>query len=151
MKKLASRFLVLLTFVGVVAMQTPAWGQEVTASIVGTVSDPSGAPIKGATVAATDTDRGTVWTAQTNDTGSYSLLRLPIGSYTVKVTAPGFQTSVHPPFTLELNQTARVNVPMKVGKVSETVEVTGSAPVLQTENAQVGTVVDSNSITNLAL
>ena len=77
---------------------------------------------------ATDADRGTVWTAQTNETGSYNLLRLPIGSYGVKVTAPGFQTSVHPPFTLELNQTARVNVQLKVGKVSETVEVTGSAP-----------------------
>jgi Carboxypeptidase regulatory-like domain len=151
MKKLASRFVVVLTFVGLVAMLTPAWGQEVTAAIVGTVTDPSGAPVKGATVAATDTDRGTVWTAQTNETGAYNLLRLPIGSYGVKVTASGFQTSVHPPFTLELNQTARVNVQLKVGKVSETVEVSGTAPVLQTQDAQVGTVMDSNSVTNLAL
>jgi hypothetical protein len=151
MKKLASGFVVLLAFVGLVAVLTPAWGQEVTAAIVGTVTDPSGAPVKGAAVVATDTDRGTVWTAETNDTGSYNLLRLPIGSYTVKATAPGFQTAVHPPFTLELNQTARVNVQLKVGKISETVEVTGSSPVLQTEDAQVGTVVDSNSITNLAL
>jgi hypothetical protein len=151
MKKLASRFVVVLTFVGLVAMLTPAWGQEVTAAIVGTVTDPSGAPVKGATVAATDTDRGTVWTAQTNETGSYNMQRLPIGSYTVKATAPGFQTAVHPPFTLELNQTARINVQLKVGKVSETVEVSGSAPVLQTEDAQVGSVMDSNSITGLAL
>jgi len=50
MKKLASRFLVLLTLVGMAAVLTPAWGQEVTASIVGTVTDPSGAPIKGAAV-----------------------------------------------------------------------------------------------------
>jgi hypothetical protein len=151
MRNAASRFLVLLTVVGLAAMLTPAWGQEVTAAIVGTVTDASGAPIKGASVKATDTERGTVWAAETNETGSYNLLRLPIGTYKVKVTVPGFQTAEHPAFALELNQTARINVQLKVGKVSETVEVTGSAPVLQTEDAQVGTVMDSNSITNLAL
>ena len=55
----------------------PAWGQEVTAAVVGAVTDPSGAPIKGATVTANDTDRGSLWTATTNDSGSYNLARLP--------------------------------------------------------------------------
>src|SRR3989454_4413702 len=87
----------------------PAQGQEVTAAIVGTVVDPSGAPIKDATVTATDTERGTVWTAQTNDTGAYNLLRLPVGTYSVKIAAPGFQTAAQPPFALVLNQTARVD------------------------------------------
>jgi Carboxypeptidase regulatory-like domain len=151
MKKLAIRFLVALALAGIAATLRPALGQEVTAAIVGTVTDQSGAPIKGASVKATDTERGTVWTAQTNDTGSYNLLRLPIGSYGVKVTAPGFDTAVRPPFTLVLNQTARVDVQLKVGKVSETIEITGAAPVLQTEDAQVGTVMDANSIANLAL
>jgi hypothetical protein len=136
---------------GMLISITPAIAQEVTAAIVGTVTDPSGAPIKGASVKATDTERGTVWTAETNDSGSYNLLRLPIGTYGVKVTAPGFQTSEWPPFALALNQTARVSVQMLVGKISETVEVSSSAPVLQTENAEVGTVLDSNTITNLAL
>ena len=77
MKKLAGGFLVLLTLVGLAALLSPAWGQEVTASIVGTVTDPSGAPLKGASVTATDADRGTVWTGQTNDSGGYNLLRLP--------------------------------------------------------------------------
>ncbi|MGA8617608.1 MAG: carboxypeptidase-like regulatory domain-containing protein, partial [Candidatus Sulfotelmatobacter sp.] len=151
MKKLASRFLVVLTLVGLATMLTPAWGQEVTAGIVGTVTDPSGAPVRGANVKATDTEKGTVWTAETNDTGSYNLLRLPIGTYGVKVTAPGFQTAEWPPFTLVLNQTARVNVQLKVGKISETVEVTGASPVLQTENAEVGTVLDSRTNDNLPL
>jgi Carboxypeptidase regulatory-like domain len=141
----------IVLLAGIFTTLQPLCCQEVTAGIVGTVSDASGAPIKGATVKATDTERGTVWTVETNDTGSYNLLRLPIGTYGVKVTSPGFQTAEHPPFALELNQTARVNVQMKVGKVSETVEVTGSTPVLQTEDAQVGTVMDSNTITNLAL
>jgi len=100
-------YLLFLLMALVGAVQS-AWSQEVTAAIVGTVTDPSGAPIKGATVTATDTDRGTVWTAQTNESGSYNLLRLPISTYGVKVTATGFQTTVEKPFTLVLNQTARV-------------------------------------------
>jgi hypothetical protein len=128
-----------------------AWGQEVTAAIVGTVSDPSGAPIKGAAVVARDTERGTVWSAETNDSGSFNLLRLPVGTYTAEATAPGFGKTVYPPFTLVLNQTARLNFQMKVGKVSETVEVTGAAPVLQTQDAQVSTIFDSTTVTSLAL
>jgi hypothetical protein len=150
MKKLACGFVALLVVTGI-GMVRSAISQEVTAAIVGTVTDPSGAPIKGANVKATDTDRGTVWTAETNDSGAYNLLRLPIGTYGVRVTAAGFQTAEWPPFALALNQTARVSVQMKVGKISETLEVSSSAPILQTENAEVGTVLDANTITNLAL
>ena len=100
-----------------------------TAAVVGTVTDPSGAPIKDAEVTVTDTERGTVLTARTSDAGSYNVLRVPVGTYTLKVSATGFQTAAYPAFTLQLNQTARLNVSMKVGQVSETVEVTGSAPV----------------------
>jgi hypothetical protein len=120
-----------------------AWSQEVTAAIVGTVVDPSGAPIKGADVTVTDTERGTDWTTKTNDSGSYTLPRLPVGSYSVKVSATGFDTAVYPTFTLVLNQTARVDLQMKVGTVTQTVEVSGAAPILQTETTQVNTVIDS--------
>ena len=132
----------VVLLVGMLGALQLAWGQEVTAAIVGTVSDPSGAPIKGATVVARDTERGTVWNAQTNESGSFNILRLPVGTYTAEATAPGFEKTAYPPFTLVLNQTGRLNFQMKVGKVSETVEVTGAAPVLQTEDAQVSTVVD---------
>jgi hypothetical protein len=142
-------FLLLAVVVG--GITGPAWGQEVTAAIVGTVTDPSGAPINGASVTVTDTERGTVLTARTTDVGSYTVLRVPIGTYTLKVSAPGFQTSAYPAFTLQLNQTARVNVQMKVGQVSETVEVTGSAPVLQSQTAEVGTVIDARTSDNLPL
>jgi hypothetical protein len=128
-----------------------ALAQEVTASIVGTVTDPSNSAITGAKVTATDTERGTVWTAQTNDAGAYTLTRLPVGSYKVKVEAQGFQTSVYPAFTLVLNQTARVDVSLKVGQVSETVEVTGAAPVLQTESTQVDTIINAATNDNLPL
>ncbi|MGA7909060.1 MAG: carboxypeptidase-like regulatory domain-containing protein, partial [Candidatus Sulfotelmatobacter sp.] len=151
MKKVACGFLFLLALVAIAGIAIPAMAQEVTAAIVGTVTDPSGAAVRGATVTATDADRGTLWTAETNDAGTYTLLRLPIGNYSVKVSAQGFQSVLQPTFTLVLNQTARINVQLKVGKTSETVEVTGAAPVLQTEDAQVGNIMDSASVTGLAL
>jgi hypothetical protein len=151
MKKIAFGSLVVLAMMGLAGVLTSAWGQEVTAAIVGTVTDPSGSPIKGATVTATDTDRGTVWTAQTNDTGAYNLLRLPVGSYTVKVSAAGFQSALQSAFTLVLNQTARIDVSLKVGKVSETVEVTSATPILQTQSTEVSTVIDATTNASLPL
>ena len=69
----------------------------------------------------------------------------------MKVSAPGFQTSLHQAFTLVLNQTARVDVQMSVGAVSETVEVSGEAPVLQTERTEVSTIIDSQTNDRLPL
>jgi hypothetical protein len=142
---------VLLCVAGTLLMTTAASAQEVTASIVGTVTDSSGSAIKNATVTATDTERGTVRTVQTNDVGGYNLTRLPVSSYTVRVEAQGFQSSVYPAFTLVLNQTARIDVAMKVGQVSETVEVTGAAPILKTESAQLDTIIDARTNVSLPL
>lgn len=149
--KLLATMIGILLLVGLLGALVPAWGQEVTAAIVGTVTDPSGAPIKGAAVVARDTERGTVYTATTNDAGAFSIFRLTVGTYTAEATAQGFDKTVYPAFTLVLNQTARLTFKMKVGKVSETVEVTGSAPILQTEDAQVSTIIDANTITSVAL
>ena len=151
MKKSTWALLLLLCVWALSGALMPAWGQEVTAAIVGTVTDPSGAPIRGATVTATDTERGTIWTATTGDAGTYDLLRLPIGTYTVKVTAGGFQSTIQKPFTLVLNQTARVDVQLKIGNVSETVEVSGAAPILQTQSVDVSTVIDANTNVSLPL
>src|SRR5437588_10719964 len=104
---------VLFVLMALMGAVQSAWSQEVTAAIVGTVTDPSGAPIKGATVTATDTARGTPYAGETNDSGAYNLTRLPVGIYELKVASAGFQTAVHPAFTLVLNQTARVDVQMK--------------------------------------
>ena len=151
MRKLNCAFTVLAVLAALAALLTPAWSQEVTAAIVGTVSDPSGAPIKGASVTASDTDRSTVWTAQTNEAGAYDLLRLPIGSYKLKVSAAGFETAVYPAFALVLNQTARVDVQMKVGKASETVEVSAVAPLLQTDSTDISTHIDHVVTENVPL
>jgi len=151
MKRLTWGLLVLLAVVAFAGFWTPAWSQEVTAGVVGTVTDPSGAPLNGAAVTVEDTERGTVWNTTTSDSGAYSVTRLPVGIYQVKVTAAGFQTAIHPSFVLVLNQTARVDVKMKVGKVSETVEVTGAAPILQTQSTEVSTVIDANTNVSLPL
>jgi hypothetical protein len=151
MKRAFCAGVVLATLAALYGLTVPAWSQEVTAAIVGTITDPTGAPINGANVTATDTDRGTVWTAKTNEAGAYNLPRVPVGTYKVEISAPGFQRAVRPAFTLVLNQIARVDMKMKVGQVTETVEVTGAAPVLQTENAQVSTIIDAKTNDNLPL
>lgn len=151
MRKPSWKWMSFFLIVALAGMMTPTWAQEVTAGIVGTVTDPSGAPIAGAAVTATDTQRGTVWTAQTDGSGAYDIPRIPVGTYTVKVSASGFQTAVQPPFTLTLNQTARVDMKMQVGKVTETVEVTGAAPILQTQSVDVSTLIDANTNVSLPL
>jgi hypothetical protein len=149
MRRLTKVAVVLL--VGLMVAMQPAWSQEVTANIVGTVTDATGSAVKGAAVVATDVDRGTVWNAVTNSDGAYNLLRLPISTYTVKITSSGFDTFSHAPFTLVLNQTARIDVQLKVGKISEAVEVVGSTPLLQTETTEVSTVIDAHTNVSLPL
>ena len=128
-----------------------AHAQEVTGAIVGTVVDPSGAALKNVKVTATDVDRGTTLTATTNDTGSFNLPRVPVGRYRVKAETQGFQTAANPAFEVVLNQTVRVAFEMKVGNVSETVEVTASAPLLQTDTTLLGNILETKSINELPL
>ncbi len=143
--------LVLMAMVALLCSANVARGQDVTATITGTITDASGAPLAGASVTAKDMDRGTVWPATTNTEGIYNILRIPVGSYSLRVEAKGFQTTLFPPFTLVLNQTARIDVQMKVGAVTETVEVTGATPLLQTQSTEVSTLIDSHSVTALPL
>jgi hypothetical protein len=128
-----------------------ARAQDITATITGTVTDPSGAPIVGASVTARDTERGTNWSALTNESGLYNLIRIPIGTYTLKVESKGFESVAYAPFTLVLNQTARIDVQMKMGQISQTVEVTGETPLLQTQSTEVSTLIDSQTVTDLPL
>src|SRR6266852_1129713 len=120
-----------------------ARAQEVTATITGTVMDPSGAAIVGATVTAKSVERGTIFKAESNEAGIYRITQLPVGNYDLRVERQGFQTSLYPAFTLVLNQIARIDVQLKVGQVTETVEVSGGAPMLKTEATLVDTIIDS--------
>jgi len=145
---------ILLCCLGVATFLTMApmvASQEVSAVINGIVTDPSGAAVVGANVTATDTARGTTYTAITNEAGFYNMPHVPIGTFTLKVEAKGFQTAIHPAFTLVLNQDARLDIAMQVGAMTQTVEVSSEEPLLQTDTTVLNTVIDSNTIVNLPL
>ncbi len=134
-----------------VVFALPCAAQEFTANIVGTVVDPSKAPIQGATVSAKDVDRGTVRRATTNDTGAFNISNVPVGQYEVTVEAKGFQAAKQPAMTLVMNQTARLEFQMKVGGKETVIEVTATAPLLQTDTSLLGSIVDSKTATDLPL
>ncbi len=144
-RRIARLLLGLLCAAGLMSAQGTAWSQQVTAAITGKVTDPSGAAIANAKVTAKDVDRGTLWPTETNTEGYYTLPRLPIGTYEIRVETSGFQTAVHPPVVLELNQTARIDFAMKLGQVTETLTVTGAPPVLDTDTMQVGTIMNEKA------
>jgi hypothetical protein len=127
------------------------WAQEVTASIVGTVVDPSGAAVSGATITAKDLDRGTILTTTTNDAGAFNISGVPVGRYQIKAEAKGFQSAVNPDLTITLNQTARLNFQLRIGQATETIEVTAVAPLLQTDTSLLSSVMDSRTIEQLPL
>src|SRR5260370_8569247 len=151
MRNFSEFFRSLLLFAAAAGICHFGWGQEVTASITGTVTDPRGAALPGATVTATSQERGQTYGTVTNDSGLYRIAELPVGTYAVKVEKSGFSLASYPAFVLTLNQVARVDVAMKVGQTSETVEVSGSAPVLATDTTQVDTVINAATNDNLPL
>ncbi|HYK58154.1 MAG TPA: TonB-dependent receptor [Bryobacteraceae bacterium] len=132
-------------------MTTSVCAQETTGTITGQITDPSGAVVAGAMITAKDVDRGAMWKSQTNVEGTYTLPRLPLGKYELRVEATGFQTAIRPPFDLTLNQTARVDIAMTLGQVSQTLEVTEAAPLLQTETTEVSSAMQANAIAGLPL
>ena len=141
---------VLLLFV-VCACTFPGLAQETSAGITGRVTDASGGAVSGATVVAKDQQRGTSWPTRTNEEGIYAFPRVPVGSYELRIEASGFKSFVKPDITLEINQRARVDAQLEVGAVTESVQVTGEAALLQTDTTQVGSVINSNTIVNAPL
>ncbi len=151
--KIVSRLIPVLLLLAcalvVTAVTRTVGAQEVTAAVLGRVVDQNDAPIANARISATDESRGTAWTTESNSDGVFNLPRLPVGVYEIRVEASGFKAWVRTKFQLVLNQTARVDVKMEVGEITQTTEVTAAAPVLQTDTTQLGTVIDSR--TNVAL
>ncbi len=125
--------------------------QTVTASITGTVTDPSGAVVPNVKVVATNTGTNLTNTATTNSSGVYNLLFLQVGQYSVSAEAQGFKKTTLGPFTLEVNQIARVDVKLEVGETTQSVEITGIAPILQTESTATGGLITANKLTSVPL
>ncbi|MDQ1474565.1 MAG: hypothetical protein QOJ99_6045, partial [Bryobacterales bacterium] len=129
----------------------PAQAQVASAELSGTVVDPTGAAVPNVTVRATNVGTNREQTATTDAAGNYLIPQLPPASYTVKVEAPGFRTLVRSGIVLQVNQQARVDLTLEVGQASETVEVTASAPQLQSEASSLGTVVNEQLVNQLPL
>ncbi|MCW5981359.1 MAG: carboxypeptidase regulatory-like domain-containing protein [Bryobacteraceae bacterium] len=136
--------------VAVLGLMTAAQAQTL-GEITGQVADSTGAMIAGANVTVTNEATNAVRSVVTNTAGVYSAPSLNPGTYTVKAEAAGFQTVVRSGITLQVQQTARIDFEMQVGQVTEVIEVTGGAPLLTTENATVGAVVENKRIVELPL
>lgn len=133
------------------ALSSQAFAQSEHARIVGTVKDPQGAVIAGANVTVTNTATGVETKTSTDQQGYYQALELPIGNYRVKVQRDGFNTSETVAYTLEINQVQRIDVTLRVGAKSETVEVTGEAAQVEVVNPTLGASITSRPIVDLPL
>src|SRR5579872_7131068 len=127
------------------------WAQGVTGVISGTVSDPSKAPVEGASVNITSSDTGvTVWSGKTNSAGVYRAPDVPAGHYNISVTASGFKTQQISKVELSLDQRADVPITMQLGQVAETVTVEGeSAGQLAVDTGSLGNIVTPSQIQDL--
>ncbi len=146
----ASRLAVLGVLI-CMGLCTTAWAQKDTGSIAGTVKDQTGAIVARAHVTVTDLDRGNRVETVTNDSGAYVASPLRVGRYTVTVEHPGFKRAVSVPVDLDVQQRIAVDVTLQVGQISESIEVTGAAPLLETETSELGQVVDHTRVANLPL
>jgi len=126
-------------------------GQVDEGSITGTVTDTSGAVVPNAQVTLLNTDQGITLETRTNNNGGYTFSPVRIGHYTVTVTAQGFAKTTQKNLTVSVAQVLGVNVQLKLGATTETVEVNTAPPLLQTEEASVGQVITQQQVNNLPL
>src|ERR1700723_1853847 len=128
-----------------------ALGQTVTGSITGQVTDPSGAVVAGAKVIAENAATSVKTSTETNASGVYTIRFLPIGTYTVTIEGKGFTTQKISPFTLEIDQTAKIDASLTIGS-STTVSVQADFhPILDTSDATLGNTLSTNEIANIPL
>lgn len=126
-----------------------ASAQQVFGSIVGTVTDPSGAAVNNAKVTITDLAKSTKFEVNTNESGNYTKGQLIPDQYQVSIEASGFQKVISNPITVQVDQVARYDVALQVGNVTQEVEVTAAAPLLQSDRADVQQTFDAHQVEEL--
>ncbi len=133
------------------ALSTSAFSQEFRATITGHVTDPSGAAVPAVTIQVKNVDTNEAATGVTDSSGSYTIPFLRPGNYVLQIEAPGFKKYNREGLRLNVGQTAGIDVVLEVGQVSDQVTVTAEVPLLQTEKADRGQVIDEQRVRELPL
>jgi len=143
------RFLAVILVV--LASAGVAYSQAVNATLLGTVTDSTGAVVPNAKVTITEVTTNIVSTRQSNESGYYSFPDLPPGSYSVAVEAPGFKKELRRDITVLVDTNTRVDIQLQPGALTETIEVSGAPPMLQADSAEVGEKIQTILIENAPL
>src|SRR5579871_1639306 len=138
------RIITLLALIFVISAPL-AWGQA-TSNISGTVQDSSGLAVPAAEIKATQTETGFVRNAVSGPDGNYLLTNLPIGPYRIEVSKQGFSTYVQSGVVLQVDTNPSITIALKVGNVTEQVQVEAAAAVVETQSTAVGNVVDNQRV-----
>ncbi|HLG95109.1 MAG TPA: carboxypeptidase regulatory-like domain-containing protein [Bryobacteraceae bacterium] len=142
---------VIVSILALCLFITPATFAQSTASITGTVTDPTGAIVPNATVTVRNQATGEERTTQTDSAGNYQVPSLPVGTYRVEVKATGMQTMAAADLPLNVGSTVRQDFNLKVAATSETIEITATAPVINSSTVSVGSVVNQATVQEMPL
>src|SRR6185503_12900608 len=145
-----NKHLLCIVILVLMGFASNTFAQDVTARIDGQVTDPNGAVVLNATVTLTNTKTGEVRTAQSNDTGGYTLTQIQPGTYDLSVKAQGFKESLSRALELSVNDRKTINIALETGAITESITVTAEAPLLQT-SPTVGDVVENRRVVELPL
>jgi hypothetical protein len=148
---MVSRKTALSLVFAVLLLPGSAWSQAVRGSLVGTVTDSSGAAVPDATVTLTEAQTGISRSVPTNQSGAYVASSLAAGTYLVSVTREGFRKVTRENVDVSVNTTVRVDVELQPGSVNETITVSSDAPALQTDRADIGRKVETRQIVDMPL
>ena len=128
-----------------------SFAQQITGSVTGTVTDPTGAPVANAPVKLTNTGTDATQSSNTDADGNFRFLLLPPGNYSVQVSATGFKSYVRAGIVVEVDRSIAVPVSLQIGQVNETVEVSGASPLLEPNTSSLGTVMEEKKVLDLPL
>ncbi len=151
MRLICTQLFLVVTLAVFLVVGSPAWAQVTTSSIVGTVTDQTGAAVQSANIAVRDVERNLTKTVTSNESGGYRVDFLLAGNYSVSVSAPGFKSYVQGGIALNVGVPVTINVQLQPGAVTESIQVTTSAPLVETSNAEIGTTVSNKEMTELPL
>ena len=141
----------MLAVLVVAGLPAAAFAQATRGTILGTITDQTGAAMPGATVVATETRTNVSYDTVTNETGNFTFPNIPDGIYNIKAELQGFKTVVREGIRLTVNTSIRVDLALAVGEFAETVTVSGETPLLQTDRTDTGRTLESIQVSAMPL